>query len=567
MDLNSAMRVGLVACVLSLLAASQATAQAFRLSFTGTVTGVVDSDSNPVDFFVGVSKGDEVTYTIAFDFGQSALADGSPIDTDDLNLDYFGGDPRTGLPGYYSTVDRSFFASLITGGANGDVRGLCTTHFAFAGGGNLPAPDGQNFTNVMNFASGLTDATANDSGIVMIGPSDDFLQIFLPGFDATPEDILVAAQTGFASETICYVAGVDSSNEVILEDLFIDFADGLTLTDKTEIANAFEPGGTGSFVGRITDPDSGLPITCATVVAFTGDTPAGAGSTNQDGDYEIPNLGFREYQLEVYAPDRERPVTRVMDLGSLANLQNYVLAIATSGAAIGGTVTDKRTGDPLASVRVDAVSLVSENILSTTFTCATGGFQSSNFVGVKGIDLLLRVSAPGYAIVEMQATVGTQGNDFSLEKSFLPGFVSGLITQTGGGGVEDASVSIQSISSTAGQVVTTDNYGFYLGSGLPPGSYSVNVSAPGFVSQTFSPIRVDVGAATVSIALEPGQTPAPVGNPGTGEGPALAGGCSGGTSSAATGGTATEMLFPLLTMALLMGARRRRPSEAIASRR
>jgi len=98
---------------------------------------------------------------------------------------------------------------------------------------------------------------------------------------------------------------------------------------------------------------------------------------------------------------------------------------------------------------------------------------------------------------------------FSVCLSFaqqITGSVTGTVTDPGGAAVAGASVKLTNTGTDATQSVTTDadgNFRFLL---LPPGNYSVQVSAPGFKSYVRAGIVVEVDRSiAVPVSLQIGQ--------------------------------------------------------------
>lgn len=98
---------------------------------------------------------------------------------------------------------------------------------------------------------------------------------------------------------------------------------------------------------------------------------------------------------------------------------------------------------------------------------------------------------------------------FSVSLSFaqqITGSVTGTVTDPGGAAVSGASVKLTNTGTDAAQTITADaegNFRFLL---LPPGNYSVQVSAPGFKSYVRAGIVVEVDRSiAVPVSLQIGQ--------------------------------------------------------------
>lgn len=514
-----------------------AQAQVVRCTFEGTIISIYDQDFGALDFAIGASVDNLVRYIFVFDFDADAEIDGEAVNLGDFDF----GDLHDGFSIHF------FFADLIAGSLRGGISGACEAPGLF---GALSATGELNLgiTQTVSIPA-VPDLVVNS---VMVGGADDVVILNID-FDGTPDGLEVGSTIAGSLEQLCDFDGGGSP---------VIFISELTLTDKRVIANAREPGGVGSFVGRITDATKGgAPVECATVVAFVGNSALGAGATNQDGDYEIPNLGFGEYDLEVFAPDRAAVAPRTVTLAGLAALENFTLQPESVGAVIEGITSDKNTGDPLAGVQVLALGVETRNVLAQTFSCATGRYQLRDFSETKGTSVIVIALAEGYELTADQVvTIGSQDVDFALEKQLVPGLVIGTITEESNAGLAGASVAVQGLSNAVSHVGTTDGNGLYLVPNLPSGQYTVNISAPNFMAETIVPIEIGSGAVALDLMLSPGQTPPPQANDSTGEGSAAAG-C--GASAFGRSGPLSLGDFLVVGFATVLLAARRRRDPAI----
>jgi hypothetical protein len=91
-----------------------------------------------------------------------------------------------------------------------------------------------------------------------------------------------------------------------------------------------------------------------------------------------------------------------------------------------------------------------------------------------------------------------------MAQSLVSGDLAGTVTDPSGAVVSGATVTLKSVATGATQTATTNSNGAYRFSLLPPGSYSVNVSAQGF-SKADTTVSVSVGQATIGdIAMQVG---------------------------------------------------------------
>ena len=126
-------------------------------------------------------------------------------------------------------------------------------------------------------------------------------------------------------------------------------------------------------------------------------------------------------------------------------------------------------------------------------TDSTGAFTSDFITAVPGPHAI-NASATGYAGPAQPTIVITTNGDTSTATITLssPASISGVVTQTSGKSplqVQGALVTIVG----AGLSATTDSTGSYLIAPVPVGTYTVNCSARGFVTQSVASVSVAVG--------------------------------------------------------------------------
>src|ERR1700676_1094211 len=77
------------------------------------------------------------------------------------------------------------------------------------------------------------------------------------------------------------------------------------------------------------------------------------------------------------------------------------------------------------------------------------------------------------------------------------GTLSGTVTDSSGGAIANATLSIKNMATGVSTDVTTNSQGIYNAPNLLPGSYEATVSAAGFETKTLSNIVLAVGAQQV----------------------------------------------------------------------
>src|SRR4029077_7113245 len=95
---------------------------------------------------------------------------------------------------------------------------------------------------------------------------------------------------------------------------------------------------------------------------------------------------------------------------------------------------------------------------------------------------------------------------FRVQAQVAGATLSGTVTDSSGGLVPNAKVSIQEVATGVTRALTTDSAGFYSAPNLPPGNYDVTFTAPGFSSYTQRGVTLTVGAQQLlNVAMKVGQ--------------------------------------------------------------
>jgi len=198
-----------------------------------------------------------------------------------------------------------------------------------------------------------------------------------------------------------------------------------------------------------------------------------------------------------------------------------------------GTVTDARTGAPIANAIVQAGQ-------AQQATAADGTYNVTLAPGTYTVI----VSKPLYLSQSRAVTItanAEQREDFALVR--FEGWISGKVTDAGTGAALNGAL-VEVTNESSGQVVPTrtNSTGEYNVS-LTPGTYRVNVTATGYVSQSKPGQVVTVGATTrVDFAL----SPIPAG---------------GGIEPLAILGIGLGILVVIVAVAVVMARRRRKKEE------
>ena len=262
-----------------------------------------------------------------------------------------------------------------------------------------------------------------------------------------------------------------------------------------------------SISGKITNT-SGTPLAGVDVLASSA-TYSGSGSTDGSGNYAIKGLAPGAYKLTVLPQTNQVGPNASYKDGyyTSLNADHFTGAAASASAisvgptrtgvnmkvatghSISGTITDT-SGTPLADATVTADNLGHQR------SAATDASGKYTIKGLTGGSQTLRISAPhtaptlqqqGYyttnntrhfTVVATNATTVTLGpSKTGVNARIPPGYsIAGKITRSGGVGVAEAFVSVSSTNGSGSAYTSGD--GTYEITGLPSGSYKVEVRPP-----------------------------------------------------------------------------------------
>jgi Carboxypeptidase regulatory-like domain len=120
-----------------------------------------------------------------------------------------------------------------------------------------------------------------------------------------------------------------------------------------------------------------------------------------------------------------------------------------------------------------------------------------SFKKAKALSLFSRIAFMGFALLLSAITVMAQATTGSLR---------GTVTDSNGGAVAGATVTVKSDTTGAEQSYTTTGEGTFDVAALQPGSYTVNVEAAGFKRSVNTGVVIKIGIVNpVAVVLEAGN--------------------------------------------------------------
>lgn len=233
-----------------------------------------------------------------------------------------------------------------------------------------------------------------------------------------------------------------------------------------------------------------------------------ATATNDQGSWSFSGVPAPGYYLLTFAKPGYQTVRYVMDSSSPAAAQPLKVTLQPGQGKLSGTVTDTSG----AAVGGAAITLTDGTVTVTTST-ASGGSQAGTFA-VDGLSTpgtyLVSATLPGAALASRLVTLGAGGAatvnlQLSRGVQSIVGTVSAQSPQSGLAGLGGATVTATNGTQTRSvTTVSTGPVGSYTLADLPTGTWTVTISAPGYLAQT-SRITLDgtKPAATFNTQLLP----------------------------------------------------------------
>ena len=325
--------------------------------------------------------------------------------------------------------------------------------------------------------SGVPPGLARELAAGRTGPDGEFV-LALPGHLAVAQhmDLVVDAQGSVAwSRNVSVLAGADTSSvevEVVLQ--------------------------AGARVGGRVTAANGRPVAGAEVTVHPLDAcvePLGT-RTARDGSYRVESVPPGDFELTVFAPAHAPGLLE----GSVDALETVVVdVLLESGDALCGRVLDEK-GRPLAGARVEATldertsgslssgllpplsvgRYVARRFFRSTLTDGQGKFELRHLPSEA---FLVVAEAEGYRPreVERDGSQGTTELDVVLDSLAE---ISGVVRVADTGGpVRDVDVQVLPLTDGGRPVpamVRATGTGEFECVGLPAGSYSIQVAAPGY---------------------------------------------------------------------------------------
>jgi hypothetical protein len=262
----------------------------------------------------------------------------------------------------------------------------------------------------------------------------------------------------------------------------------------------------GGISGKVTDSVSGVGVAKAMITAYASQKYGWFAQTDSNGNYKIiTNLETGIYNITVaIATGYNTKTIGAISVTAGVETKNVNFSLDRSATISGKVLTP--TGQPVSGVTVSAISTGSPNYSGYAITGADGSYKIQSGLGT-GTYMVTVFSGTSFdQKPNIAATVGqeTTNVNLTLNVTVQPtGIITGTVTNSDNSPIVGATVSAGSGHDT------TDSEGFYqIASGLPTGTYTVDVSAPGYQAQEKTGVSVTAGSTTSGINFKLVKIPA-----------------------------------------------------------
>ena len=332
--------------------------------------------------------------------------------------------------------------------------------------------------------TGLSGATITLSGngawTVITGPDGSYQ---LTGVNAGSTGTITASKEGYYSVSAP-----------------VSLAAGGTLIFSPALSATPPSGTTGSLKGSVNDAAGGQPIGGAAVTA--SGPGAYATTTGSSGVFEFPEMAPGIYTVTIGAPGYiEQTYSLTVMTGVLTDLGRVPLTSSPVTGVVSGVITDLLSG---AALEGATVTVSGAAALQAT-TAADGTYRIS---GVEPGTVVLSAQRTGYGSAEGTAVVAA-GSLLIFSPALAPAPTTGelrgtVIDNATGSPVPGAVISLTPNPAGTIPAATTDDAGVFSLTGIPAGSYTATISAPGYGVRSSTGAIVagvvsDMGALAISL--------------------------------------------------------------------
>jgi hypothetical protein len=295
----------------------------------------------------------------------------------------------------------------------------------------------------------------------------------------------------------------------IAEGYIIQELDNINVVVGSETGNVnFRLLRSGGISGKVTASNTGKGVANVIITAYTKTSYGWYAMTDADGNYKIiTNLPTDTYNVTVAIPTGYfgKTVSGVKVTAG-AETKNVNIVLDPSGIIL-GKVTTKTGSQPLVGVTVMARSSDNKGFMGYATTESDGTFRIESGLGTGTYIVTAQQGENFNQVQDVAVTAGKETPNVNLTLDVTPpelsGTIKGKVTDTSNNPIEGATVS------AGNGDATTDKDGYYeITSGLPTGTYTVNVDADGYEPASKTGVVVTAGSVRANIDFQLQKTPA-----------------------------------------------------------
>ncbi|MCF6137925.1 carboxypeptidase regulatory-like domain-containing protein [Pseudalkalibacillus berkeleyi] len=346
-----------------------------------------------------------------------------------------------------------------------------------------------NNTSIVNFVlepnPGTVQGVVTSEGSLISGALVEILN--------TADSVVTQTTTNASGEYVVDDLAPGDYKLRVSKELFMTEVLGFNLSaGETETLNVELKPNPGTLTGKVTDSETGDPLSNTTVQVTNGTgVTVGTTMTDINGDYTLTRLAPGSYTVTFIAIGYgSQSIGAKIQSNQTTTLNVEMKQLV---GAVSGTVTDTGT-NPISGALVEIFS--NHILIASTSTDGNGSYIINNLT-------------PGaYTVSVSKENFGTEtvgasvlANEITTANVTLtpnPGILTGTVSTSSGDPIQGAVITIKDLRTGANITqVVTNNQGDYTALGLAPGDYSVFAQAEDFQSQRKGAI-IQSGQTTIT---------------------------------------------------------------------
>ncbi|PFG05371.1 carboxypeptidase regulatory-like domain-containing protein [Bacillus sp. es.034] len=270
----------------------------------------------------------------------------------------------------------------------------------------------------------------------------------------------------------------------------------VTEPNQASVVNFTLVANPGAISGTVRDASTNNAIPFANLELLDSNGVLIASTTaDGSGQYTFNNLAPGTYQVRSFAVNYSS--TTVSSTVTAGNTTITNLFLDPNPGSIQGTVVDADTLTAISGASVQAIN--SQNVIVASTT--TDGSGQYSFTSLTPGSYTLLFTASGYATQTLGAiVVSNTVTIVDAALSRLSGALIGTVQDPNASAIPGATVTVFQNNIQISSAITDAN-GQYMVPGLPPGSYTIVVSAPNYTTETVAAMIESGQTTTVNVTL------------------------------------------------------------------